>query len=98
MVELMKMGDLGDHLFSIKYEQARSAHYLFYAMHSRDNSKGDPARTAAILLSFCRQIASRMAYLSGKGFIHRDLAARNILVLHKEMCKVTSIKTNTQLT
>ena len=49
-----------------------------------------PPHTADLLLSFCRQIASGMTYLSGKGFIHRDLAARNILVSDKEMCKVTS--------
>ena len=79
------------------YEQARSSCNLFYAIHSRDNYKGDSAHTAAILLSFCRQIASGMVYLSGKGFIHRDLAARNILISHQEMCKVSSMTINTQL-
>lgn len=40
------------------------------------------------LLSFCRQVTSGMAYLSGKGFVHRDLAARNILISDDEICKV----------
>ena len=41
------------------------------------------------LLSFCRHVASGMAYLSGKGFVHRDLAARNILVSDDQICKVS---------
>ena len=40
------------------------------------------------LLSYCRQIASGMSYLSSKLFIHRDLAARNILVSKDGACKV----------
>ena len=47
--------------------------------------------TGATLLSYSRQIASAMVYLSAKGFIHRDLAARNILVSMDGICKVSEI-------
>ena len=42
------------------------------------------------LLSYCRQIAAGMNYLSNKQFVHRDLAARNILVSSDDVCKVCS--------
>ena len=40
------------------------------------------------LLSFCRQIAAGLDYLSKKHFIHRDLATRNILLSDDYVCKV----------
>ena len=40
------------------------------------------------LLSYCRQVASGMAYLSSKALVHRDLAARSILVSEDDICKV----------
>ncbi len=43
----------------------------------------------ALLLSYCRKIASSFVYLGLKGFVHRDLAARNILVSKEGDCKVS---------
>ena len=40
------------------------------------------------LLSFCRQIAAGLDYLSKKYFVHRDLATRNILLSDDYVCKV----------
>ena len=42
----------------------------------------------AILLSYTRQVALGMTYLSMKSYVHRDLAARNILVSEDCVCKV----------
>jgi len=44
-----------------------------------------------LLLNFCREIASGMAYLSSKSFIHRDLAARNVLLSAQMTCKVRGV-------
>ena len=42
----------------------------------------------AMLLSYSRQVASAMVYLSVKGYVHCDLAARNILSSVDGVCKV----------
>ena len=48
-------------------------------------------KMGATLLSYSRQVASAMVYLSGKGYIHCDLAARNILLSKDGICKVRKI-------
>ena len=72
VLELLSKGDLRNHL-----------------LHMRPSEQGEDATVDGhTLLSYCRQVASGMTYLSSKAFVHRDLAARNILVSDKEICKV----------
>ncbi len=72
VLELLTKGDLKDHLNHMRL----------------DEEGGGVSVDAHTLLSYCRQVASGMAYLSNKAFVHRDLAARNILVSEDEVCKV----------
>ncbi len=70
---MLKKGDLRDYLLSMR----------------TDDGGVSPEIDGHELLSYCRQVASGMVYLSNKGFVHRDLAARNILVSDDRICKVS---------
>ena len=52
----------------------------------------DVNKLGALLLSYSRQVANAMVYLSAKGYVHRDLAARNILVSKDGVCKVSTLR------
>ena len=73
MIEMLRRGDLKQHLLS---------------MRSQDGREISADLDSHTLLSYCRQVASGMEYLSNKSFVHRDLSARNILVSENGICKV----------
>ena len=73
VLEILKKGDL---------------RYLLCDMKTNIEHQQREEVDSHTLLSYCRQVASGMAYLSNKGFVHRDLAARNILVSEEDVCKV----------
>ena len=72
ILELLGKGDLRAYLLASRHRVGKSPPEL------DDHS----------LLSFCRQVAAGMVYLSNKGFVHRDLAARNVLLSEDDTCKV----------
>ena len=59
-----------------------------HLLQMRSDEEGVVNVDGHTLLSYCRQVASGMAYLSNKAFVHRDLAARNILISDDDICKV----------
>lgn len=48
-----------------------------------------PSELGPTLLSYSRQCALGVMYLTGKKFVHRDIAARNVLVSKDGACKVS---------
>ena len=63
-----------------------------YIYNDKINSlyRSDVESTESQQMTYTRDIARGMVYLTCKGFVHRDLAARNILVTADKTCKVNS--------
>ncbi|XP_070576925.1 vascular endothelial growth factor receptor 3-like isoform X2 [Ptychodera flava] len=79
IVEHCQQGDLLNYL---RKRRSEIESYDLTATDSNDNLMPSD------LLSFARQIAIGMEFLSQKGFVHRDLAARNVLVADHKTVKI----------
>jgi serine/threonine protein kinase len=73
VMEYLASGNMRDHLLRLK----------------ADTYSGNKQLMGQTLLTFSRQIACGMRYLSNKGYVHRDLAARNILLDNMYNCKIS---------
>ncbi|KAI0225858.1 Proto-oncogene tyrosine-protein kinase receptor Ret [Lamellibrachia satsuma] len=84
IMEFMPFGNLERFL----QKQNDDVYSVTYAMV---NDFGDTEQwvvTSSDMLSFARQVALAMEYLSAHECVHRDLAARNVLIGHGKVVKV----------
>ncbi|XP_030758849.1 proto-oncogene tyrosine-protein kinase receptor Ret-like isoform X2 [Sitophilus oryzae] len=82
IIEYAEFGSLRNYL-------RRSRHLLTNAEVAAIEDSTDNKVAARDILSFARQIASGMSYLSDIKLVHRDLAARNILLAKNKVCKIS---------
>ena len=57
-------------------------------LHSTCQSSPIPTNLSKTFVSFAKDVACGMTYLSKKNFVHRDLAARNVFLTEDLRCKV----------
>ncbi|XP_048478241.1 tyrosine-protein kinase receptor Tie-1-like [Plutella xylostella] len=67
------------------HEYLRRVHSLKYYELPADHEQRASSQQ---LLSYGRQVALGMKYVSGQGIIHRDLACRNVLLSEDGVCKI----------
>ena len=91
VLELAHKNDLRTHLNTLKPEYVHHTQHhnelINYSMFSPGQLVHQDLYSS--LLTYSKQTAAGMKYLSNKSFVHRDLAARNILVAQDCICKVS---------
>ena len=90
VLELAHKKDLRTHLNTLKPEYVCHTQQLYELINYSMFSPGQLVHQDlySSLLTYSKQTAAGMKYLSNKSFVHRDLAARNILVTQDCICKV----------